>query len=60
MTNVELFCMLYTDSLKSLEASHKLAPRLAEIWSEMSPNDRETAHTLMKLPPATETNYTDA
>jgi hypothetical protein len=60
MTLIETFCQLYQSSMKSPAQAAKLAPRIAEIWGDMSDMDREIAASLLKLPKHSETNYEDA
>lgn len=57
MTLIETFCQLYTASMKSPETAARLAPRISEIWEDMSELDREIATSLLKLPKHTETDY---
>ena len=59
MTLIETFCQLYKSSTTSPVQAAKLAPRLAEIWNDMSDLDREIAESLLKLPKHSETNYED-
>jgi len=57
MTLVETFCQLYKASMKDHETAVKLAPRISEVWNDMSDLDREIAASLLKLPKHTETDY---
>jgi len=57
MTLIETFCQLYKASMKNHETAVKLAPRISEIWNDMSDLDREIATSLLKLPKTSETDY---
>ena len=60
MTLIETFCQLYKASMSSPQMAAKLAPRIAEIWNDMSDLDREIASSLLKIPKHSETDYENA
>lgn len=60
MTLIETFCQLYAASMKSPSDAARLAPRISEVWGNMSETDQEIASSLLKLQSNSGTNYEES